>query len=90
LLLLPFLPVQTSPPNVGLHSPNCPFPFQGNGCIVNGPGIYRGTASIMYCFFGQGTLYLNNTFYAWTSIRASIGHASPQPFCPLADGINIL
>src|SRR6266849_7596641 len=85
LVLLPLDPVQVSPPNVGLSSPNCPSPFQGNGCIVHGPGIYHGTASIIYCFFGQGTLYLNNTLYAWTSPRLSIGHSSPQPFCPAAE-----
>jgi len=89
VVFLPLDPVRVSSPN----APNkvvCPQPQPTNGTLVGciyGGVTSNGYASLAYCYLGSGALWINGTYYAMTSPRASNAFQISS-FCPtIPDGI---
>jgi len=83
VVFLPLDPVRVSSPNTP-SKVVCPQPQPSNGTLVGCTSIsitYNGYASLSYCYLGRGVLWINGTFYAMTSPRASYAFQLSS-FCP--------
>jgi len=83
VVFLPLDRVRASDPNAPSRVV-CPQPQPSNGTLVGctyGAITSIGYASLSYCYIGSGALWIDGTYYAMTSPRASDAFQLSS-FCP--------
>jgi hypothetical protein len=83
VVLFPLDPVQASPPMASGYS-SCPsaHPNQPQFGCVYGITAYEGMASLSYCFFGDGALYMNGAYYPLAQPMESKAQTTGGALCP--------